>query len=242
MKSELTIAIPCSVQSIYELPEPRKQVRIKNGVEVATNRLDFTHVMQIVPDLQGMEITPAQAEVIENRRTIYLTAYELEHIRALLQAPDYTAVCGLVSNSNGNDPCIVTIEYSEYLTGKKYVNAQGDEFHLEPTDDFPVGSTRTWIDLPRQFFTVSDSLKSALLQAHLAAQTKHLTADLAERQSAMARTKALLKQRSEAARAKTLARKLGNTGENPGNEGADPGADTATPPTPSTSPKPSGKS
>ena len=181
MKNELTLSIPCFVQSIYELDEPRKQVRIKNGVEVATNRLDFTHAMQIIPDLQGMEVTPAQAEIIESRRVIYLTAYELEHIRALLQAPDYTIVCGLVSNSNGNDPCIVTVEYSEYIVGKKYVNAQGEEFHLEPTDKFPLGSIRTWIDLPRQFFTVSDSLKSALLQAHLAAQTKHLTADLAER-------------------------------------------------------------
>ena len=54
----------------------------------------------------------------------------------------------------------------------------------------------------------------------------------------MARTKALLKQRSEAARAKALARKLGTTGDDGADSGADPGADTSAPPTPSTPPKP----
>lgn len=227
-KNHFMAQILCRIVSIRPLDTPIEQTRIINGVETATKRLPFTFVMGIKPDLDGAELTSAQAAIVRDRTRLYLTAHEMESMRLALQAPDFMTVCGLVSFAPDHDPCVAVMEYAEYITGDEYLSRDGSKFSYQPTADYPIGSVRHRTELARDFFTPSASLKRELFQAHLAAQTRNIGERSAEERSAFAMQQADMKRQKEQARATKQAEmnaRLGLTPPVPPVPPTDPPAD-----------------
>ena len=199
MKSfEFSTQVPCTILSLTELPEPIPQTRKINGREEPTKRLDLTHIMIVEPDFEGItDLTPERKAHIIAKNKLYLTAYDMEHIRLQLQARSYSAVCAMISHTVGN---VAVISYSEYITGTEYTNSKGDKFSFKPTEDYPVGSTRYNIELPKNFLTISSELRKELLAIQLREQAAFVKDNNTAEQSALNETRALLKRRRDMAR------------------------------------------
>ena len=199
MKSfEFSTQVPCTILSLTELPEPIPQTRKINGREEPTRRLDLTHVMIVEPDFEGItDLTPERKALIVSKNKLYLTAYDMEHIRLQLQARSYSAVCAMISHTFGN---VATVSYSEYITGTEYVNPKGETFSFKPTEAYPIGSTRYNIELPKNFLTISSELRRDLLAIQLREQADFVKANNSAEQSALNETRALLKRRRDLAR------------------------------------------
>lgn len=195
---DFNVQVPCTILSLTELPEPMAQTRRINGKEEPTNRLDFTHVMIVEPDFEGItDLTPERKALIAAKSKLYLTAYDMEQIRLQLQARSYSAVCAFLSHSSGN---VATVTYSEYITGTEYTNPKGEKFSFKPTETYPIGSTRYNIELPKNFLTISSELRRDLLAIQLREQADFVRDTNAAEQSALNETRALLKRRRELAR------------------------------------------
>ena len=195
---DFSVQVPCTILSLTELAEPLAQTRRINGKEEPTKRLDLTHVMIVEPDFEGItDLTPERKALIAAKSKLYLTAYDMEHIRLQLQARSYSAVCAMISHTAGN---VAVISYSEYITGTEYTNSKGDKFHFKPTEDYPIGSMRYNIELPKNFLTISSELRRDLLAIQLREQAEFVRDNNAAEQSALNETRALLKRRRELAR------------------------------------------
>ena len=215
--------VPCIIRSLTELASPRPQTKLVDGVEVATRRLDQTHILALSPIFDEIEdLTPERKTAIANAVANFaITAYEMEYLRLTLQAPTFSSVCGQISNSTGN---IAVITYSEYITGTKYINYKGVEFNFKPKEKYPVGSVRYVVELTRDFFTKSESLKREHLATHMKVQEEAIRQAMISEKSSLDETRALLKQRRELARLNN-APKPATTTEPADTKGAEPTAE-----------------
>lgn len=197
-QNDFSVQVPCTILSLTELPEPLAQTRRINGKEEPTKRLDLTHVMIVEPDFEGItDLTLERKALIAAKSKLYLTAYDMEQIRLQLQARSYSAVCAMISHSVGN---VATISYSEFITGTEYTNSKGDKFSFKPNEDYPIGSMRYNIELPKNFLTISSELRRDLLAIQMREQADFVRDNNAAEQSALNETRALLKRRRERAR------------------------------------------